>query len=151
MRAADLATMAAMALMAAGVFAGFYYWQADKARAEEERYEAALDAMIASVLKTADGQLWIDKLQAAGIPCGRINTVAQALADPHTSAREMVRTLEHPSAGEVRTLGIPFRFSATPASIRRPPPSLSQHTHEVLAGLGYTADEIENLRRDGIV
>ena len=46
MRAADLATMAVMALMAAGVFAGFYYWQADKARAEEERYEAALDAMI---------------------------------------------------------------------------------------------------------
>jgi succinate---hydroxymethylglutarate CoA-transferase len=111
----------------------------------------ALDGMIADVLKSADAQHWIDKLQAGGIPCGRINTVAQALADPHTSAREMVRTLTHPGAGEVRTLGIPFRFGATPASIRRPPPSLSQHTGEVLAGLGYTADEIEALRRDGIV
>jgi crotonobetainyl-CoA:carnitine CoA-transferase CaiB-like acyl-CoA transferase len=111
----------------------------------------ALDAMIAAVLQGADAAAWIAKLQQAGIPCGRINTVSQALADPHAAAREMIRTLDHPAAGEVRTLGIPFRFSATPASIRRPPPMLSQHTDEVLASLGYTAVEIEALKRDRIV
>src|SRR5690606_14266392 len=111
----------------------------------------ALDDMIAAVLATAGAEAWIAKLQAAGIPCGRINTVSQALADPHAAARGMVRTMQHPTAGEVRTLGIPFRFSATPASIRRPPPTLSQHTDEVLASLGYSAAQIEQLRRERIV
>jgi crotonobetainyl-CoA:carnitine CoA-transferase CaiB-like acyl-CoA transferase len=111
----------------------------------------ALDAMIAGVLKGADAETWIDRLRAAGIPCGRINSVSQALADPHAQAREMLRTLAHPSAGDVRTLGIPFRFSDTPASIRRPPPTLSQHTDQVLADLGYSAAQIEALRRDRIV
>ncbi|MGH8666432.1 MAG: CaiB/BaiF CoA transferase family protein [Burkholderiales bacterium] len=111
----------------------------------------ALDGMIAAVLEGADAATWIAKLQQAGIPCGRINTASQALADPHAAAREMIRTLDHPAAGEVRTLGIPFRFSDTPASIRRPPPMLSQHTEEVLAGLGYTAEQIESLRRDRVV
>jgi crotonobetainyl-CoA:carnitine CoA-transferase CaiB-like acyl-CoA transferase len=110
-----------------------------------------LDAMIAGVLQGAGGQSWIERLRLAGIPCGRINSVAQALADPHTQARDMVRTLTHPTAGEVRTLGIPFRFSDTPASIRRPPPTLSQHTDEVLADLGYADAAIEALKRDGIV
>src|SRR5690606_34827756 len=67
-----------------------------------------LDAMIADILRGAGAHVWIEKLQAAGIPCGRINTVSQALSDPHASAREMVRTIEHPTAGEFRTLGIPF-------------------------------------------
>jgi crotonobetainyl-CoA:carnitine CoA-transferase CaiB-like acyl-CoA transferase len=63
----------------------------------------------------------------------------------------MVRTLEHPSAGAVRTLGIPFRFSDTPASIRRPPPRLSEHTDEVLAALGYTEAQIAALKGQHIV
>jgi crotonobetainyl-CoA:carnitine CoA-transferase CaiB-like acyl-CoA transferase len=111
----------------------------------------ALDPMIAGALESAGAETWIERLRQAGIPCGRINTVAQALADPHTQARAMVRTLTHPTAGDVRTLGIPFRFGDTPASIRRPPPTLSQHTDEVLADLGYAAAEIEALRRGGIV
>ncbi len=112
---------------------------------------AALDALVAEVLKGADAEAWIGKLQAGGIPCGRINTVSQALADPHARARDMVRTMTHPTAGEVPVLGIPFRFGDTPASIRRPPPNLSQHTEEVLAELGYTSGQIELLRREGVV
>lgn len=113
---------------------------------------ADLDEMIASCLTTANADRWIEKLRAAGIPCGRINSVARALADPQAAAREMVRTIDHPSAGEFRTLGIPFRFSDTPASIRRAPPTLSQHTDEVLATeLGLTAERIAVLRRDGVI
>jgi crotonobetainyl-CoA:carnitine CoA-transferase CaiB-like acyl-CoA transferase len=110
-----------------------------------------LDGLISTVFVQADAPTWIAKLQDAGIPCGRINSVSQALADPHTAARDMVRSVEHPSAGAMRTLGIPFRFGETPASIRRPPPMLSQHTDEVLAGLGYSPDEVEALRRERIV
>jgi crotonobetainyl-CoA:carnitine CoA-transferase CaiB-like acyl-CoA transferase len=111
-----------------------------------------LDPMIAAVLKRESAEVWIDRLRACGIPCGRINSVAQALADPHTAAREMVRTMNHPTAGEVRSLGIPFRFSDTPASIRRAPPTLSQDTDEVLReALGYDAQKLAALRRDGVI
>jgi crotonobetainyl-CoA:carnitine CoA-transferase CaiB-like acyl-CoA transferase len=133
---------------------GHAEWSDDpRFRRNQDRVQnrQALDAMIAAVLEGADAQTWITKLQQAGIPCGRINSVSQALADPHAAAREMISTFEHPAAGEVRTLGIPFRFSATPASIRRPAPLLSEHTDEVLTGLGYTAVEIEALKRDRIV
>jgi crotonobetainyl-CoA:carnitine CoA-transferase CaiB-like acyl-CoA transferase len=126
----------------------------DRFRRNQDRVEhrTALDALVAAVLATRDGEAWLATLRDGGIPCGRINTVAQALADPQTAAREMVRTLTHPSAGEFRTLGIPFRFSATPASIRRPPPSLSQHTDEVLGeALGYSAEKLAELRRDGVI
>jgi crotonobetainyl-CoA:carnitine CoA-transferase CaiB-like acyl-CoA transferase len=92
----------------------------------------ALDSGITERLKCDSAERWLAKLNAAGIPCGRINTVEQALNDPHTSAREMVRSLPHPTAGEVKMLGIPFRFSDTPATIRRAPPTLGQHTEQVL-------------------
>ena len=111
----------------------------------------ALDALIAAVFEGAGAATWVARLQDAGIPCGRINTVSQALADPHTAARDMVRTQPHPAAGDVRSLGIPFRFSHTPATIRRPAPTLSQHTGEVLSELGYTAEEVEALRSGGVV
>ena len=111
-----------------------------------------LDPMIAEALACNDAQAWIERLRAGGIPCGRINSVAQALADPHTAAREMIRTIAHPTAGEFRTLGIPFRFDATPASIRRAPPTLSEHTEEVLRDmLGYDAEQVAALRRDGVI
>ena len=75
----------------------------------------------------------MEKLKAAGVPCGRINSVAQALDDPHTAARQMVETVEHPDVGALKMLGIPFKFSDTPASVRRAPPVLGQHTEEMLA------------------
>jgi formyl-CoA transferase len=111
-----------------------------------------LDRLIGAILRTEGAQTWIERLQAAGIPCGCINSVAQALSGRHTEAREMVRTIEHPVAGEIRTLGIPFRFSDTPTGIRRAPPTLSQHTAEVLRDeLGYSDEQIGRLRRDGVV
>lgn len=112
----------------------------------------ALDALIVGVLKTEGASIWLDKLTAAGIPCGRINSVAQALNAEHTAAREMVRSVQHPTAGELRMLGIPFRFSDTPASVRRPPPTLGQDTEQVLLDeLGLSAERIAALRADKII
>ena len=91
-----------------------------------------LDAAISERLGSATAESWLARLTEAGIPCGRINSVAQALSDPHTLARGMVRSVQHPTAGEVKMLGIPFRFSDTPASVRRAPPTLGQHTEQVL-------------------
>lgn len=112
----------------------------------------ALDAMIKQELQREGAESWIEKLTKAGIPCGRINSVAQALAAPHAIAREMVTSVEHPVAGHVKMLGIPFRFSDTPASIRRPPPTLGQHTEAVLRDeLGYSDARIAELRKEKVI
>src|SRR3954451_20963357 len=81
---------------------------------------------------TAD---WVQALLDAGVPAGPIHDYAQAVADPHTRAREMVVEMQHPEAGTVYGLGIPVKLSATPGSIRRPAPLLGQHTDEILAEL----------------
>jgi crotonobetainyl-CoA:carnitine CoA-transferase CaiB-like acyl-CoA transferase len=112
----------------------------------------ALDGLIAQTLKREKSITWIEKLRAAGVPCGPINSVAQALNDPHTLARGMVRTVKHPKVGDLRMVGIPFRFSATPEAIRRAPPLLGQHTEEVLGTeLGLSAERIARLRAEKVV
>ena len=112
----------------------------------------ALDELIKAELKREGAETWIEKLTAAGIPCGRINSVAQALAAPHTIARDMVTSVEHPTAGNVKMLGIPFRFSDTPASIRRAPPLLGQHTEAVLREeLGFSDARINELRAEKVI
>ena len=112
----------------------------------------ALDALIKAELKREGAETWIEKLMAAGIPCGRINSVAQALAAPHAIARDMVTTVEHPTAGSIKMLGIPFRFSDTPASIRRAPPLLGQHTEAVLREeLGFSDARITALRTEKVI
>ncbi len=112
----------------------------------------ALDALISAELKREGAEQWIEKLMAAGIPCGRINSVAQALAAPHAIARDMVTSVEHPTAGTVKMLGIPFRFSDTPASIRRAPPLLGQHTEAVLREeLGFSDVRIAELRKEKVI
>jgi len=112
----------------------------------------ALDVLIAQALKRGKSAAWIEKLRAAGVPCGPINSVADALNDPHTLARTMVRAVKHPTAGDLRMVGIPFRMSGTPEAIRRAPPVLGQHTEEVLgAELGFTAERIAQLRAEKVV
>jgi len=106
-----------------------------------------LDELIDEVLADQPAEFWLRTLKAAGIPCGMINTVAQALQDPHTQARAMVETVAHPTAGPVKMLGIPVKFSDTPASIRAAPPTLGQHSDKILQDmLGLDAARIASLR-----
>ena len=113
---------------------------------------ASIDALIKTELQREGADTWIEKLMAVGIPCGRINSVAQALAAPHAIAREMVTTVEHPTAGAVKMLGMPYRFSDTPASIRRAPPTLGQHTEAVLREeLGFSDARINELRAEKVI
>ena len=111
-----------------------------------------LDGLVADVLRGDVAQAWLDRLRAAGVPCGRINTVAQALDDPHAAARGMVETVEHPAAGALRLLGIPFKLAGTPATVRRPPPTLGQHTEEILRDeLGLGAARVAELRAQKVI
>jgi crotonobetainyl-CoA:carnitine CoA-transferase CaiB-like acyl-CoA transferase len=112
----------------------------------------ALDTLIADTLRTDVAGAWIEKLQAVGVPCGRINTVARALDDPHTAARRMVQTVEHPTIGGLRLLGSPLTLTGTPASVRRPPPTLGQHTEEILREeLGLSDARIGELRAGQVI
>lgn len=112
----------------------------------------ALDTAIADALKAGDAATWIDKLKAAGVPCGRINSVKQAFDDPQTAARAMIETVEHPTLGPVKVIGTPFKFSDTKTSVRRAPPLLGEHTDAILqAELGYDGTKINALRRDKVI
>ncbi len=115
-------------------------------------HRETVDAMIAQTLQTDVAAAWIEKLKAAGVPCGRINSVKQAFDDPQTVARRMIETVDHPQAGALKVIGTPFKFSDTPTSVRRAPPTLGQHTDEILrVELGYSDERIAQLRMQKIV
>ena len=94
-----------------------------------------LRPVLNAIFATEDAAAWIEKLRAAAIPCAPINTVPEAFDLPQAQVRDMVLEMEHPAAGTIRLAGFPYKFSATPAAIRRPPPLLGEHTEEILAEL----------------
>jgi formyl-CoA transferase len=96
-------------------------------------------------------QAWMDELEAAGVPCGPINTIADTFENPQVRARGMKIDLPHPSAGQVPMVANPIKYSATPLQYQAPPPLLGEHTIAVLRDLGYAPDQIERLRTSGIV
>src|SRR5690606_16578613 len=92
--------------------------------------------MLADHFRTAPAAEWIRRIAAADVPVGPVRTVPEVLESEQVKARRMVETVTHPAIGELRLAGIPFKFSATPASIRRPPPLLGEHTAEVVGEAG---------------
>jgi succinate--hydroxymethylglutarate CoA-transferase len=94
---------------------------------------AEIDGLIEKALGAETADHWIAELHKSGIPAGRINSVAEALETEQAGARKMVETVDHPKIGHVKLLGTPFKFSDTPTSIRRHPPTHGEHTAEILA------------------
>ncbi len=90
---------------------------------------------------------WNEQLTRAGVPCGSVRDVPDALSDPQLMAREMIESVEHAAAGMIKVLGVPIKLSETPGSVRTAPPTLGQHTAHVLTEIGMTIGEIDDLRR----
>jgi crotonobetainyl-CoA:carnitine CoA-transferase CaiB-like acyl-CoA transferase len=115
------------------------------------RYEE-FRPLVAERLRTRSRQFWIDRLTAAGVPCGSVRNLQELFDDPQLGAREMIARLEHATIGSMKMLGVPVKLSDTPGSVRMAPPLLGEHTDAVLArDLGYSADTIAGLRRQNVI
>jgi len=102
--------------------------------------------------KSRTSEEWLAGLRNEGIPCGPINTVNQVFSDPQILARDMLVELVHPTAGEIKMVGTPFKLSRTPAQIIAPPPLLGQHTEDVLREyLEMEDSDIKGLRDAGVI
>jgi formyl-CoA transferase len=112
------------------------------------------DALIPLIEKTTvqfPRAHWLERLDKAGVPAGPINTYPEALADPHTLARNMVVDLVHPGAGPIKALGVPVKLSDTPGAVDRPAPLLGQDNAAILTELGYTEAEQRALAQQGVI
>jgi crotonobetainyl-CoA:carnitine CoA-transferase CaiB-like acyl-CoA transferase len=118
--------------------------------ARRVEHRAVLVPLLNEILGARPAAEWLARLDKAGVPAGRINTVAEVCASEHLKARGMIVTLPHPTAGPVTVMGVPIRLHATPGAARVPPPVLGQHTDAVLRRvLGLKAPAIAKLRRAG--
>jgi len=113
--------------------------------------EATLKQLLEPVMRARTRAEWIRDLTAAGVPCGAVRSVPEALSDPQVSARHMIEAVEHAVLGPMQVLGTPIKLSDTAASVRTAPPTLGQHTDTVLTELGLTTDEIAGLRTRSVV
>ncbi len=108
--------------------------------------------LLNEILGSRPAAEWMKRFEAAGVPAGRIRSVAEVCESEHLKVRGMIVTLPHPTARQVTVMGVPIRLHATPGQVASAPPVLGQHTDRVLKSMiGLTAAEIARLRRDGIV
>jgi crotonobetainyl-CoA:carnitine CoA-transferase CaiB-like acyl-CoA transferase len=111
-----------------------------------------LRPFVAAKLAAETRAYWIERLGAAGVPCGSVRDLGEVFADPQLAARDMIVEIEHAVAAEVRVVGVPVKLSATPGGVRTPPPTLGQHTDAVLRrDLDMSADAVAALRRQAVI
>jgi crotonobetainyl-CoA:carnitine CoA-transferase CaiB-like acyl-CoA transferase len=112
---------------------------------------SALRELLVPVLRARSRQQWIESLTAAGVPCGAVREVPEVLSDPQVLERRMIEAVEHATLGQLKVLGIPIKLSDTPGAVRTAPPTLGQHTEQVLRELEFSPDAIEALRRRNVI
>ena len=122
-----------------------------KSAALRSKNRDALGAVINEALRGEASQTWIDRFNEAGVPCGPINSVDQVFADPQVQHLGIAQPVTSPALGEIRLVSQPMTLSDTPTSMRLPPPENGGHTDGILAGFGYSGEQIEILRREGAV
>lgn len=121
--------------------------------AQRLRNRDSLTPVIADLIAAHPIRHWVEGLTKVNVPCSPINAIDQVFADPQVKARNMEIAMPHSATDEpVRLIGSPIKMSESPVSYRRPPPTLGQHTAEVLHELlGLKPDQIDGLRRRGVI
>ena len=112
----------------------------------------ALIRLLTEIFRSRDNDTWLQILNEAEVPCAPIQTIDQVFHAPQVLHRDMLVEVAHPTAGTVRMAGLPVKLSATPASVRLPPPLLGEHSEQVLSSwLDMSADAIERLKKKGVI
>ena len=112
----------------------------------------ALIHLLTEIFRSRDNDTWLRILNEAEVPCAPIQTIDQVFHAPQVLHRGMLVEVAHPTAGTVRMAGLPVKLSATPASVRLPPPLLGEHSEQVLSSwLDMSADAIERLKKKGVI
>jgi crotonobetainyl-CoA:carnitine CoA-transferase CaiB-like acyl-CoA transferase len=120
--------------------------------ANRVRYRDALLPLLQARLITRGVEDWVERLTPEGIPCGPVNSIAQTFANPQVIHRQMRIDLPHPLSGSVPSVANPIKFSGTPIHYRNAPPTLGQHSHEVLQQyVGLSDEEIEALKTKQVI
>src|SRR5260221_1599392 len=106
-----------------------------------------LRPLVAAALRTHTRQHWIERLTAAGVPCGSVRNLQEGFDDAQLAARQMITRIPHPTIGSLQVLGVPVKLSDTPGDVRAAPPLIGQHTDAVLMqDVGLDRDAITRLR-----
>jgi crotonobetainyl-CoA:carnitine CoA-transferase CaiB-like acyl-CoA transferase len=143
-----------------GQFAKFCEAIGQPAWAKDERFASnaarvrnhgVLNPMILGALAKHDRAHWVGAFGAAGVPCGPINNIAEAFADPQVKHRGMLFDLPHASGATLPQVASPMRFKETPLRHEQPPPLLGQHTEQILLELDYEREQIEKLKSNGVI
>ena len=116
------------------------------------RHRAELVPVLAEIMKTRSKADWLAALEAAKVPCGAINNLAEVFADPHVQERGMITHWKHPLRGDLRLVSSPLKLEKTPVRTDLPPPLLGQHTDEVLRDVLQCAPErLDQLREQKVI
>jgi len=119
--------------------------------ADRMRNLERLTETLTPLFKRRSSAEWLRRLEQAGVPAGPVLEVGQMHADPQALAREMIVQTDHPTAGPVKAIGLPIKFSDTPGGVRRAAPLFGQHTREILRDHGFSDAEIEQLAEQGAI
>ena len=119
----------------------------------EDRYErrAAINALINARTREETVEHWIEALNRAGVPCGRVLGLAEVFDDPQVRHQQMRISIEHPQHGRLDVLGFPIKFTDDPCRVHRPPPLLGADTDAILEELGFSTTAVSALRADKVV
>ena len=120
--------------------------------AQRLQHRTTLIPALSELFASACKRHWLDQLERAGVPCGPIQSIPEALADEHVRARGMVFSLPHSSGAMAPQIANPIKFSRTSIRYRRAPPALGEHTEEILATeLGWSAEQISASKQKGAI
>jgi crotonobetainyl-CoA:carnitine CoA-transferase CaiB-like acyl-CoA transferase len=124
---------------------------ADQVPKEKEARTAEIKEEMSRIFLTRTREEWLDLLMKVDTCVTAVHSLEETFSDPQVLYRKMLVETRHPKAGPVKQIGIPIKFSETPGEIRDPAPEFGQHTEEILHRAGFTLEDIERLRKEGVI